>query len=144
MKSEARRELYESDEDDQAKTGAYTEEAVHAAVGHTDVSHRREEILDNLLGDLEGATPSFEAKVVRHFFNQHKSLPQGSETSAWAWMDDREYSTGRSRAGPEALSSTKLREALNKEVSAALMVASANSKPASDLGIPSFQMLIDA
>lgn len=77
-----------------------------------------QDLLDSFLEDFEASIPSWEANIVRRFFqaeSQHGSVPNSSKT--WAWLDDREHSSGHDRAHPEALNARSLRELLSQKVS---------------------------
>lgn len=76
-----------------------------------------EELIDMFLQDWDVSIPSWEAKVVRRFFayeNDEASTQHDSQ--AWAWLDDREYSTGLPGEYPSRMSDIELRAALNQPV----------------------------
>ncbi|KAH4071235.1 hypothetical protein HBI23_101520 [Parastagonospora nodorum] len=74
-----------------------------------------EDLLDLLVEELEGSIPSWEAKAVRAMFsreaNQKGTIP---EAESWAWLDDREFSSGCNRAS-RVLDCPGLRQALRHE-----------------------------
>lgn len=76
-----------------------------------------ENMMAIFLGDFEGMIPSWEAKIVRKFFSRgsNKVMTMADEI-AWAWVDDREYSTGRSRGYRRSLSAKELFEVLKEKV----------------------------
>ncbi|KAF1845932.1 uncharacterized protein K460DRAFT_417114 [Cucurbitaria berberidis CBS 394.84] len=72
-------------------------------------------LMSSFLGDSEGAVPSWEAKVIRQFISRkHDNASMTRDRAAWAWVDDREYCTGRSRGYRNALSVAGLHDILNK------------------------------
>ena len=76
-----------------------------------------EELTHLFLEDWEGSTPSWEAKVVRRFFSREDDESSTEQDSkAWAWLDDREYSTGRSGEYGTRLSAIELHATLNQPV----------------------------
>jgi hypothetical protein len=95
-----------------------------AIVDETDMKMREpidtvtdEDLLDLLVEELEGSIPSWEAKAVRAMFsreaNQNGTIP---EAESWAWLDDREFSSGCNRVS-RVLDCAGLRQALRHEVS---------------------------
>lgn len=75
-------------------------------------------LLETFLEDFEGSIPSWEAKVIRRFLAEHSNRSSGpQQLESWAWMDDREHTSGRSRAYPQGLDANKLRVALIEKVS---------------------------
>lgn len=81
-------------------------------------ANRDEDILDTLLGELHSSIPSWEAKVVRTFISElyaSASASTSSKFETWAWMDDREYGSGRSRPYPTGLNAQELCTVLRKE-----------------------------
>lgn len=82
------------------------------------------DLLDELLGDDEDAIPSWEARTVRRFFEMHNEQSRPDTASAtWAWLDDREFHSGRSRPLPRALDIASLRAALGQWVSESKIIA---------------------
>lgn len=79
-----------------------------AEVNSTDTS----ELLNDFLGDDEDAIPSWEARTVRRFFEEYHG-----QSPTWAWLDDREYASGRSRSLPATMGIETLRQALRRPVS---------------------------
>ena len=76
-------------------------------------------MMDKFLQDFKGSTiPSWEAKVVRKFFSHaHDDAKKMADSGAWAWVDDREYLTGRSRGYRRSLDAKGLFEILKGKVS---------------------------
>jgi hypothetical protein len=77
----------------------------------------KHDLLATFLEENEGAIPSWETKIVRDFFSKHLEhgvILQGPEP--WAWMDDREHASGRSRVLPRSLTPARLCEELKRKV----------------------------
>jgi hypothetical protein len=82
------------------------------------VTSDNQDSLDTFLEDFGGSIPSWDAKVVKRFLLDHSSQLSGSQHSgSWAWLDEREHASGRSRDHPEGLDAKQLRIALMKEAS---------------------------
>jgi hypothetical protein len=85
----------------------------------------KEHLLDIFLSDSEASIPSFEARTVREFFSKNVSHQTHSDTAAaWAWLDDREYRSGCSRAYPRFMDAPGLRKALKHKASHVMPSAS--------------------
>lgn len=69
------------------------------------------------LGDWDASITTWEAKVVRRFFScaEDEALVKADNT-AWAWLDDREYSTGHRRRYQRSMNATDLCSALRQNV----------------------------
>jgi hypothetical protein len=101
----------------------------------------QQDLLDTFLGDHEGSIPSWEARIVRYFFSEYEE--PGCAPKSWAWLDDREYSSGRSRPLPRALDLQDLSKALKQEASRIdTPIEYLFSNCRSVLDIRGFQMLI--
>lgn len=96
----------DSDEDGTSNSDAIEDDGVVAIEESND-------ILDTLLGDLDGSIPSWETNVVQAFFDtQRHDSTRTRQIEPWAWMDDREYPSGRSRSYPTGLNAQELRDKL--------------------------------
>ncbi|KAH9860765.1 hypothetical protein J1614_012098 [Plenodomus biglobosus] len=71
-------------------------------------------LLQYFLCDNEGAIPSWDAKVIKRFLSrQADGKAACGDIDAWAWVDDREYLTGRTRDYPKALDADALYDVLS-------------------------------
>jgi hypothetical protein len=93
------------------------EEESGAEENSTDTSR----LLSDFLGDDEDAIPSWEARTVRRFFEEYHRQ-SASRTHTWAWLDDREYASGRSRPLPGTVNIDTLRQALRRPVSGFVVI----------------------
>lgn len=71
-------------------------------------------LLQYFLCDHEGAIPSWDAKVIKRFLSrQADGKAVCGDIEEWAWVDDREYLTGRTRDYPKALDAEALYDVLS-------------------------------
>lgn len=80
-----------------------------------------DELSHMFLHDWDESISTWEAKVVRRFFSREddETLLKADNT-AWAWLDDRGYSTGHGRTYQSRMGAKDLCSALRREVFLAL------------------------
>jgi hypothetical protein len=76
-----------------------------------------DELSHDFLDDWDGSISTWEARVVRRFFSSEESEESlRTNTTTWAWLDDREYCTSQGRKYPNRMSATDLCSALTQKV----------------------------
>jgi hypothetical protein len=69
------------------------------------------------LQDWDGSISTWEAKVVRRFFSgEHDKASRKADRTAWAWLHDRECSTGHRRTYQSKMGAKDLCSALRRQV----------------------------
>jgi hypothetical protein len=101
------------------------------------------ELVPMLLGSFEASNASWETKVLVNFLSQQDDEAVVAEDDkAWAWIDDREISAGRSRDYQQSFNAKDLREILERPVRyvSSLVVKNLTERSASDTRL--FEMSI--
>jgi len=81
-----------------------------------DADSQSDDFLDTFFGGLAGSIPSWDAQAVeRYCLEEKRQSATIRQFETWAWVDDREFPSGRSRAYPKGLNAKELREILLRD-----------------------------
>lgn len=78
-----------------------------------DADSQSDDFLNTFFGDFAGSIPSWEAQAVEKYCLEEKIQSATiRQFETWAWVDDREFPSGSSRAYPKGLNAEELRAVL--------------------------------